>query len=87
MTNKEVVDRLQKFYLEQVEHKIVAEMLANSIVDFNRFLHLHELPEEEQQSLIFRIKANIESLYPVIEGEDIEIKTMTIVKTPCSHEE
>jgi hypothetical protein len=65
MNNKEVIDILQKYFLKQ-EHELVTKMLANCIVDLNRFLNFQDLSILEADHLIKRTKNNMKEIVACI---------------------
>ncbi len=60
-TNKEVIRKLSDYFLTQ-NPGIVARVLANCMIDFHRIRNLDELPENEKDSLTFRIDANSQAV-------------------------
>jgi dsDNA-binding SOS-regulon protein len=60
-TNKEVVEKLINFFLSQ-DAKVVARILANNMIDFNRIAEIESLPEDERERLFTRIARNADAL-------------------------
>ena len=73
MTNKEVIDKLQAFYLTQDPEK-VARICANFAVDLNRFLHVDDLDDDEKEDFLGRIAFNVGEIYKFSRGEDLDIR-------------
>lgn len=61
ITNKDVVQKLVDYFLTQ-NPEDVARLLANNLIDFNRIFHSKDLQEEEYNSLVKRIKINLDTL-------------------------
>lgn len=57
MENKEVIDKLQAYFLEQ-DHELIARMAAALLVDLHRMATFGLLPEDERQSLVERVRKN-----------------------------
>jgi hypothetical protein len=78
MDNKEVMDRLQEYYLTQ-DPKVVALCLASAMIDINRIYNLNDLPQAESESLRVRITLLVKELHKFIEkgpsGDIIFVKT------------
>ena len=66
-TNKEVIDKLQEYFLTQ-DPKVVCRILANIMIDVRRIHWSHNLPEDELERLVERIKKNSEQLKDFIEN-------------------
>lgn len=60
-TNKDLIDELQDFYLEQ-NPKDIARALANVLIDIHRFVNIQSLGDAEKKNLIFRSKKNCDEL-------------------------
>ncbi len=67
-TNKEIVDALQEYFLQQ-DPKIVARLLANFFIDFNRLVNIDKLPEMEKFWLRRRIQHNVDQLHKFVKGD------------------
>lgn len=61
MKNKELIDRLQAYFLTQ-DPNVVARILANYMIDMHRLCCVWEIPEEEQENLACRMSINSEKL-------------------------
>lgn len=59
MTNKEVIDKLVIYFLQQ-DPQLVARMCANLFVDVNRFFNIDQLSVGERDHLRLRTQANID---------------------------
>jgi len=70
MTNKEVIDRLQKYYLDQNNPELIARLLAAMMVDICRIKNIASIPQDELASLIFRIEMNYRAVKKFIEDGD-----------------
>lgn len=68
-TNKEVIDKLQKYFLTQ-DILLVTRGYANAIIDLNRFMNFDELSDEEQSRLLERIEFNMAEVVKLIENND-----------------
>ncbi len=64
-TNKEVINALTSYFLEQ-DKEILCRLLANYMIDMNRVFVFDALPKEEQECLHFRIQKNCEALHKFI---------------------
>ena len=62
MKNKEIIDKLTDYFIKEGDPQIVARILAGMMIDFNRILHFHELPDDEKTSLVERMRLNNEEL-------------------------
>lgn len=58
MTNKEVIENLQSYFLEQ-DPKVVALLCSHVLMDLNRLYLIKQLDEESQLVLIDRITNNL----------------------------
>lgn len=67
ITNKEVIDQLQDYFLKQ-DPKDVARLLANMMIDMHRVATVCSLPEDEQESLSTRIQINSSTLQEFVEN-------------------
>lgn len=56
-TNKQLIDELQAYFLEQ-DPAIVARLLANSMIDLHRWKNFETLDDETLTNLIYRTTAN-----------------------------
>lgn len=56
-TNKEVIDKLQDYFMKQ-DIKLVCRALAGTMIDINRIMNIEYLPQEEYLLLIARLMAN-----------------------------
>ena len=65
ITNKEIMDKLQAYFITQ-DPKVVAKVLASWMIDFNRFMNIETLPEEERDNLIKRMVLNHQELIDFI---------------------
>jgi Tfp pilus assembly ATPase PilU len=61
ITNKELIERLTKYFMEQ-EQIDIAYALASVTIDLHRILNQDELPESERRSLAIRMQLNEASL-------------------------
>ncbi len=68
MTNKEVVDKLQKYFLEQ-DPKDMARLCANFFLDLNRFYIFDTLNDLEKYHLQWRNKKNMHEVYKFLKKE------------------
>jgi hypothetical protein len=66
MDNKDVVNKLVTYYLNQSDTKLLARVCANFAIDLNRFLHFDELTEEEKSHLLRRTQSNMSQIYDFI---------------------
>ncbi len=57
MTNKELIDKLQAYFLKQ-DPKVVTRILANMYIDINRVFNVEQLPDQELISLQSRMELN-----------------------------
>jgi hypothetical protein len=69
-TNKEVIDKLTEYFLEQ-DPKIVARSLANMMIDLNRIRNFRELCPDDIYCLSDRINKNLDSLHRFIDNDGI----------------
>lgn len=76
MNNKEVVDKLQEYYLTQ-DIQTVTRLCANFAIDINRFYYFEKLSIEEKFNLIQRTKHNLNINLKVIEGKAVD-KELTL---------
>lgn len=77
ISNKEVIDRLQEYFLGQ-DPKVVARILANQIIDLHRWTIWEELPSDEFYSLVVRSKLNSKTLQDFVKnGPTGDIKQYT----------
>jgi hypothetical protein len=60
-TNKEVVEELVKYFLTQ-DPAIVARLLANAWIDYNRISRSVSLSKEERSCLSYRILMNAQEV-------------------------
>lgn len=69
-TNKEIIQKLQKYFLEECDPKIVAYTLAGAMVDINRihFYFQNVLPKSEVDCLLYRIEQNSNQLREFIKN-------------------
>jgi len=51
LTNKEVVEKLETYFLEQ-DHKVVCRLLANMRIDIHRFNYLDQFSNDELISFL-----------------------------------
>lgn len=61
MTNKELIDKLEAYFLNQ-EPATVCRVLANMMIDMNRMCNISKLPMHERLSLFERCKLNDQQL-------------------------
>ena len=73
MTNEEVIDKLQAYFLTQ-DPKVVARLCGNCIVDINRFLNLSIIPHKEAINLLNRWKENIEDVQEFLVSKNCDEK-------------
>ena len=57
ISNKETMDRLQK-YLEKQDMKVVCKVCASLMIDMNRVFSIHGLSNDEVEHLWERIRMN-----------------------------
>lgn len=62
ITKKELIDKLQKYFLEVNDIEVVTRLLANMMIDMSRVYDLDTLSLEESTCLLFRIQHNHEQL-------------------------
>lgn len=67
VSNKELIDKLQAYFLEQ-DPKDIARGLANMMIDIHRIVTYENLSEDQKNSLKFRMAANTEELKEFIKG-------------------
>lgn len=65
-TNKEIIDRLQEYFLTQ-DAQIVARSLAGLMIDLNRMMIFSSLSNMERVNLMDRMEINRRSLIKFIE--------------------
>lgn len=61
ITNKEVIDKLQQYYMSS-DPAIVARALANAVIDMNRIYNIESIQEGEYECLLYRIEMNAKSV-------------------------
>lgn len=69
MTNEEMIDRLQEYFLKQ-DPSVVARMTANLLLDIIRFLTIEILTEDQAENLIYRSRYNATQVYNVLNDEN-----------------
>lgn len=69
ITNKEIIDKLQAYYLKQ-DPKEVARVLAALTIDISRFATFNDLDDEAKASLIYRTNLNHNQLVKFIKDGD-----------------
>lgn len=77
-TNKEVIDRLQEYFLNQ-DPKIVARLAGSLMIDLNRIVCASSMKEEELECLIYRMGQMRDELIKFIKNGptgDIRIEIM-----------
>lgn len=57
MTNKELIEKLQAYFLKQ-DPKVVTRILANMYIDVNRWSNSHKLSVREKNLLKLRASLN-----------------------------
>jgi hypothetical protein len=67
MDNKEVIDRLQAYYLTQ-DPSVVARALASILIDMNRLKHFGELGDKEAQCLEIRLNLMMDELQDFVKN-------------------
>jgi hypothetical protein len=67
MDNKEVMDRLQAYYLTQ-DPSVVARALASILIDMNRLKHFGELADKEAQCLEIRLNLMMDELQDFVKN-------------------
>lgn len=72
-TNKEVIDALENYFMQQ-DPKIIARTLAACMIDFNRLMNFDELGKNEQECLRYRLQKNMEELGKFVENDPTENK-------------
>lgn len=77
ITNKEVIDKLQQYFLKQ-DAKVVARMLANQIIDLNRLWGIESLDKDERLSLTERMGHNLKEFHKLIRSEDGKEETLVL---------
>lgn len=68
ISNKELIEKLVKYFKEYADFETLARALANQMIDIQRFMNLDKLPTKELQSLWFRSQKNAEMLDDFIEN-------------------
>ncbi len=66
ISNKEVMERLQEYFLKQ-DPAIIARALAGAMIDFNRFYYIDQISDDEEENLFFRLGKNCQGLQEFIE--------------------
>lgn len=79
MNNKDLIDKLEAYLLAQ-NPKIVARLLANTMVDFHRLYTIEYLPFEEVECLFQRIEKNAQSLREFAKNDKHEPLSMGPLK-------
>jgi hypothetical protein len=67
MNNKDVIDKLQAYFLQQ-DPQVLTRLTANMMVDFHRLYSIESLPFEEVECLFQRIERNALSLRDFVEN-------------------
>jgi len=73
MKNKDLLDKLEKYFLEKCDPKIVARFLGGLLIDFNRIQNYENLDIEEKHSLITRIKHNSDEIVKFAKNENLDL--------------
>jgi len=68
MKNKEVIDKLQEYFINECDPKIVARTLAGMMVDMNRVKNIKQLTKSEKECLFDRIDNNCKQLEDFIKN-------------------
>lgn len=63
--NKEIIDSLVSYFIEQ-DKAILCRVLANMMIDINRIENIDQLPIDEKDRLLIRIRKNSQSLQKFI---------------------
>ena len=80
MTNKELIEKLQAYFLKQ-DPKVVTRILANMFIDVNRVFHYDSLSDQELISLHSRMALNHNELQTFALDENPEpLKYFNVVK-------
>lgn len=58
MTNKDLIDKLCKYFKEDCDHDIVCRLLANMMIDMHRIRNFEHIAHEERESLNLRMIHN-----------------------------
>lgn len=67
MKNKEVIEKLTIYFLQQNPYD-VCRMLAASMIDFHRIWHYEHLGANERDNLYERLENNVEQLVNFVEN-------------------
>ena len=67
ISNKELIERLKNYYMEQ-DPEVVAHCLAAAQIDLSRVFNLDDLPEPELLSLQIRLQLHETQLIDFIEN-------------------
>ena len=76
ISNKELIEKLTEYLLNDCDPKVVARCLAGVMIDYNRLAHLKSLSAEETDSLWRRVRSNSDQLRKFARGE---------IKTPLKY--
>ena len=60
-SNKQVIDEMTDYFLKS-DPELVARLLANCMIDFNRMANIEYLDYEESSSLMYRVHNNAEQV-------------------------
>lgn len=77
MKNKEVIDKLQEFYLKQ-DPKLVARALASCMIDYNRLVNYDKLGKNEKFNFDLRVRSNADTLRKFVEYGAGEFKLLAV---------
>jgi hypothetical protein len=78
MNNKEIIDKLQAYYLTQ-DPALIARLCACFMIDMNRLITMADLPERELECLLARIKMHSEDLWDFIRnGPSGDLKLVNV---------
>ena len=67
MDNKEVIEKLVKYFREDCDIEVIYRSFANALIDLNRAYSLETLPKSEKALFKKRLKRNIEELHSFLE--------------------
>lgn len=69
MSNKEVIEKLEKCFAK-LEHEKLAKLAACLLIDINRIWTLNIECKEEREKLVERIQFNLSQLYEFVDRKD-----------------
>ncbi len=77
MKNKEAIEKMMAYFMNQ-EKEDVCRLVANNIIDLNRFYNYRNLPFSEKNSLMFRTEANMKQIFMFLNDELPEGQALTL---------